>query len=530
MKTISLKIPILLLLLHFGLLFGVTVGIPEQFAHLPEDSLPKALWECGFWEARIDSTHGDTAYVSIGRPAMVSSARIEIDDSLFILVIPKMRFRPGDTLQSSEIEFQQDLFITALETNGYPFASCTTAFEIGDRLETIPVKVIFNIDPGEKVIIERLEVDIDGITKASVIEHFMLFKSGGLYRRDIVQKGVSRLRRPGIVSTIGEPYPALDASGVWTLVVKCKDIPATSVTGLLGYADDDISGDLAFSTRNLLGTGRLAEFSIYAAEEIRIIELSYREPCLWSVNISPQIASRWEVRDSSYIKRAHELGIFFPLGFELDGYFGFSTTRTVPGNSENYILHGESFALEASMEFSTLDDPVLPTEGIFVSGGATAEYLHYWSDIWVEDDDGDDREFGSQTEAKLLFAHRWKKLSFWFEVSGWGWLSPTFPPESDWGYLGGWENLRGYREQQFTGVRLFHETFEPRFMPVEGVHIFPFADIGCFRDYENWHTKYSYGAGIEYRYGAGVFSIEYGIGQERTIRSGLLHFGIRMKL
>ena len=522
-SLMKIIVSLLVLLLQCELAFCIGIGVPDEFAKFPGDSFPEVLWDAGFWEASVDSQRADTVFVTLGRPAVIALASINSSDSIKPLIHQELTVRIGDTVKATSIERQQDLFVTALEDHGYPFASCTTHFAPGERIDKIPVKVVFDIEEGEKVIIERLEAQVEGITKNSVIEHGMLFRSGRVYRRSDVIAGAARLRRMGIVSISGEPYPALDPQGIWTLVVRCKDLQSTMVSGVLGYADDEIAGDMEFTSRNLFGTGRSAEFALAATENNRTIEIFYQEPFLWSSNISPQIASSWDVRDSSYMKREHSLGISFPLGFNVNGYLGFQTSRTIPRCETSSVSHGESFGIKTFMEYSDLDDPVLPTNGTLMSSFTTAEYLHFWGDESNED-------FGSQAEANLLVVHKWRYFAFWFEVSACGWLYPTLPPESEWKFLGGWKTLRGYREDQFSGIRMFWETFEPRFVPVEGVHIFPFIDLGCYRDYENWHTKYGYGGGIEYRYGAGVFSIEYGIGEGRSFKNGLLHFGLRMNL
>jgi len=508
--------------IHF--VYGFAVGVPSEFEHFPADSFPNILWRVGFWESRIDSTHRDTVFITLGRPATVDSLAIEVSDTIENIVSSKIIFTKNDTVDASKIECQQEYFVNILENNGYPFASCTTSIAVlSESDEKIGVLLKVLIDEGEKVFLERLEVQTDGKTKSSVIEHFMLFHSWQLYRRNDIEKATARLRKMRIVSVSSEPYPAMDANGRWTLVVKTKDIRTTTVSGLLGYAEDEISGDIEFSTRNFYGTGRIINFNLSAYESDRKIEITYREPFLMKSNISPQIGSKWTIKDSTYTKREHKLGVFIPLGYETDFYLGFLTDRTVPNSMGGSISDGESFGLEFSIRYSTLDDAVLPTNGIYLDGGATGQYLHFWGDENTID-------FGSKGNSKILTALKWKLFTLWTEISCWGWIVPIMPEQSQWEYLGGWQNLRGYREDQFTGSRIVWGTIEPRFIPAAGVHIFPFADIGGYRDYEKWHTKFSYGGGIEYRYGAGVFSIEYGIGEGRNIKNGLIHFGLRMNL
>jgi len=419
---------------------------------------------------------------------------------------------------------QQEKLVEYFENNGYPFASCTTTALINEMYDKLLIELSLIIEIGHYVILERVDADVDGKTKPSVISHLMLFKANSIYRQRNIDRGIRRLNRAGIVSITRQPYPALDTRGKWSIVIGAKDMPATSVSGVLGYADEKLSGDIEFSSRNIAGTGRAASFSVYVSESDREIEIYYREPFIGNVNIAPDIYSSWEKYDSTYSTREHKLGVNFPLSFELDSYIGLVVRRTVPGIAGSAVLHSEEFGLEGGLTYTTLNHPTLPTRGVKISTSITGEYLHRWGS-------NDTEEIGSNGGASAIMAiptMMW--LSLWFRAAGWGWLKPTIPPESDWEYIGGWQNLRGYRENQFSGCRLVWGTLEPRIIPVQSIHIFPFMDFGSYRDSEKWNTKIGYGAGVEFLYGGGVFSIEYGIGESRTLSGGLLHFGIRMEM
>ena len=515
----------MLVFLYAGVGRCVVVGVPDEYIHLSADSVIAELNRNGFWEAKVDSSRNDTIFVSPGRAAIVESVKIIVSDSCRNLNVEKLqKIFAGDTVKSEKIFSQQEDFVSLLENSGYPFASCTTAVDVYENPSKIGVFLKFIIDEGEFVRLSRIHAEVDGKTKESVIAHLMLFHPEEIYRQQYIDEGTKRLRRSGIVSVDGSPYPALDPEGKWTLVVKAKDLPSTSISGIVGYADDILSGDFEFSAKNIFGTGRRASFYLYASEGDREIEFFYREPFIFKYNIAPQFYSLWEKHDSTYFSREHKLGVEFPLSFKLDGYLGFLTSRTVPGSAGASIDQSESFGLEANAKFSSLDNPILPRRGFMFKGSATAEYIHRWGDEDVEEP-GSRGEFFSVDVFPVS-----KIISLWTKLHGWGWIVPTIPPSSDWGFLGGWSDLRGYRENQFSGCKIANASVEPRFVFQNTFHIFPFVDFGAFRDDEGWNVKFGYGAGIEYLFGAGVFSIEYGIGEGRTPSSGLLHFGIRMEM
>ncbi len=523
-KNIKIFLFAILFIFGIGTIYALAVGVPEEYARMSQDSLLTALHRNGYWEAKVDSTKNDTIFVSLGKPVIVESLDVVHSDSFSVSLEGKIFIAIGDTVKSAKIFSQQEQFVSLLENSGYPFASCTTAVNVSEREKYIGVFLKFIVEGGNFVRLQCLNAKVDGKTKQSVIAHLMLFHPDEIYRQKYIDAGAQRLRRVGIVALLGNPYPALDPKGEWTLVVKAKDLPTTSISGVLGYADDVLSGDFEFSAKNIFGTGRATTFSIYASEADRQVELSYREPFIASANIAPQLYSYWEKHDSTYFRREHKLGVEFPLSFEIDGYVGFITSRTSPGTAGASLSQSESFGLEGQIKFSTLDNPLLPRKGFYANGSATAEYIHRWGNEDIE-------EPGSKGEASALAAIPLAKwLSLWAKVAGSGWLAPILPPQTDWKFLGGWENLRGYRENQFSGSRLVWASAEPRIILQNTFHIFPFVDFGAFRDNEKWNTKIGYGGGIEYFFGTGVFSIEYGIGEDRTFSSGLLHFGIRMAM
>ncbi len=509
----------------FSQTFGAAVGVPPKFESMPPDSFPDVLWRSGFWEARVDSVRGDTAFVTLGRPAVVERVEVACDTPQCALPPEAIIVERGDTLVWSLVEAQQEEIVSALEDRGYPFASCSTAVDLCGKSadDAIPVCVRFVVEQGHFVVLERLAAQVEGRTKPRVIAWGMLFKPKTVYRQSHIERGASRLRRMGIVSLVGEPYPALDAGGAWTLVVRCRDLPATSISGVVGYSEGGLSGDVEFNSRNLAGTGRRAKFYLSAAEGAKTISVYYLEPFVGALNVSPELSSEWAIYDSTYLRREHSAGVVLPVSFSLDGSFSIVCSRTVPGRAGYAVDNAESFGASAGLAVSTLNDPVLPTRGVMLEASCAAELIHRWGR-------SDELSLGIHGEGRLVAAIPAQRISLWIKGYAAGWLYPLLPPKSDWEHIGGWRTLRGYRERQFAGCRVACASVEVRLVPKRGVHLFPFVDLGAYGTGSGWSLKLGYGVGVEYRYGAGAFSLSYGLGEGRSPKQGLVHFGIRMEM
>ncbi len=497
---------------------GEIIGVPEHFKSFPPDSFPQVLWRAGFWDARVDSVRGDTMFISPGQAYIARKITVDAENTkIQALAQDNIIIHPGDTLTAELIARQENRFISLCEDNGFPFAYCEHSF----RGRGNEVEIHFHIDPGELVQLARLEPEIEGKTRPAVIAHTMLFKPNQKFSRADILRATARLRRAGIVRIAGEPYPALAPDGKWVLVIKCRDIPSTSVSGTAGYSEDKISGGVEFVSKNLFGTGRKLNFSFNADDTRRDIELYYSEPYLFSSNISPEFSAKLQLLSEEYTRREYSFGITIPLGYETDIKFGITAGATIPETTG--INRQENYGIYLKGVYSTLDDAVLPQKGIHITLGGSGEYQN------VEEDTSS-HQLGATGTASFLVALKSGKFSVWIEGSAWGWLAPKLVDRSRWEFLGGWKNLRGYRQNQFSGMRIITASLQPRFMPTGSVHLFPFVDLGAYRDEIGWNFKYSYGAGIEYRYHGGAFSIMYGIGEGRTIWNGLLHFGIRMNM
>ena len=101
---------------------------------------------------------------------------------------------------------------------------------------------------------------------------------------------------------------------------------------------------------------------------------------------------------------------------------------------------------------------------------------------------------------------------------------------SDHFWFGGFETLRGYREDQFHGTAVAWVNLEYRFLLGRRTRIFLFNDWGFYQYKDVSGTVNDilpgYGIGLRFESPLGVMGVDYGFGRGDTFSTGKIHFGI----
>ena len=100
--------------------------------------------------------------------------------------------------------------------------------------------------------------------------------------------------------------------------------------------------------------------------------------------------------------------------------------------------------------------------------------------------------------------------------------------------MGGTKTVRGYRERQFLGNRIFWSNFEYRYLLSADTYTFAFFDTGYYLRNEDKKKKLpavsdfitSYGIGFSFGTSLGIFTVSYAIPKGAALNKGLIHFGI----
>ncbi|MGL4556078.1 MAG: BamA/OMP85 family outer membrane protein, partial [Afipia sp.] len=201
---------------------------------------------------------------------------------------------------------------------GYAFASVKPR---GDRnFEAHTVSIVFAIEEGPRVYIERINVRGNTRTRDYVIRREFDISEGDAYNRALVDRAERRLKNLDYFKTVkvvSEPGSSSDRV-VLNVDLEEKSTGDFSVSG--GYSTaDGFLGEVSVSERNLLGRGLYAKASVQYGQRTQGYSLSFVEPYLLGYRVAlgldfyqrKQLASNYVSYDSK------SLGFSPRLGFQL---------------------------------------------------------------------------------------------------------------------------------------------------------------------------------------------------------------------
>ena len=321
--------------------------------------------------------------------------------------------RSGSVYSAKDVEDTIMAISDRVATQGYPFAQITPR---GDRDYTNrTISVVYLVDEGTRAYVERIEIRGNTRTRDYVIRREFDLSEGDAFNQVLVRRAKKRLEELKFFSSVDistEPGSAPDRV---VLVVDVKD-QATGEFGIGGgYSNTDgFTATVDITERNFLGRGQFIRASIGGGQNTREYSLSFTEPYF----LGYRLAAGFDVfkkRDSSYngfIEQ--EQGINLRLGapitenlylqtafeFTQTKYTGVTTVNSAPELAAiNRTIAAGSHdigALSYTLTYNTLDDSVLPREGIsarftqqyaglgfdanFIKTTAKASYFHMLSE------------------------------------------------------------------------------------------------------------------------------------------------------
>lgn len=346
-----------------------------------------------------------TIVVDEGARYTVGGARVEsrIPDVNADDLNRVLRTREGDTYNAEDVEKSVDAISRQVAQKGYAFAQVRPR---GDRDPiSKTVKIIYSVEEGARVYVERLVVRGNTRTREEVIRREFDLAEGDAYNKAVVDRAERRLRNLGFFKTVrisNEPGSAPDRVIV-NVEVEDQATGSFSVAG--GYSTSDgFVAEVALQETNLLGRGQFARISASNGQKSRGGELSFTEPFFMGYRLAAGFDLFTKFSDvTSYTRFENRttggtlrLGVPITEEFSIGArYTAYQQKITVP-NSANYpyndcnglpfavgstnqcVVNGEaSSAIKEAQgktvtslagltfAYNTLDDVRDPTSGIF---------------------------------------------------------------------------------------------------------------------------------------------------------------------
>lgn len=485
-----------------------------------------------------------------GDPTYINDIKFFNADSTDSLeIIPTFDYLKGQIYNSDDIKFTIMDALTFYENNGYPFAKIlvTSVYFFRDSsskdyLTDIDIK----IDKGNsKSKIDKIEIVGNTKTKDYVLLRELRIKEGEEYSEKLVEELPKRLNKLRYFEPVNKPQYYLNKKNEGVLVIEVKEKETNNFDGILGYIPPQgnekkgyLTGLVNVSLRNLFGTGRAAaihwqQFDRYSQE----LQLKYLEPWFlgYPFNLNGELYQRKQ--DSSYVQRSLTGSIEYLATEDISASLLFKTESIIPTEgitSVFTVYNSSSITTGLSLKIDTRDDPYAPTQGLFFLNSYSFSNKKIY---------GPAKYLTSETLTNINLQRFELNLNLYYElfskqVATLGLhgreLRGPFLEQSDLYRLGGTNSLRGYREDQFLGSRIFWSNLEYRFLLAKRSFAFLFFDTGYYLRKEDLVRnipkaegfKYGYGIGLDIETSLGVLSVSYALSKGGNFSDGLIHFGI----
>jgi len=449
-----------------------------------------------------------------------------------------------------KVEFEEVVanILQYFENNGYPFANVKIGSVnfIKDTLEEEYFADVFvNINKDLKGTIDRFEIKGNDKTNDDVIIRELRIKLGELYSQKEIDELPKKLNRLRFFEPVNSPQFYFSSDNKGTLLIEIKEKQTNNFDGIIGYIPANKSDEKGFVTglvnislRNIFGSGRAAAIRWQKLDRSsQELELKYLEPWFLGYPFNIGVGFNQRKQDTIYVQRKFEGALEFLATETITASLQFAAESIIP--SENLanvftVYNSSSLLTGLNLKIDTRDDPYAPTEGILFNN----TYSFSRKKI-----NGPPQFISSDLKTNINLQRILIGLDFFYSIfsrqvvalklNGRE-LQGSFFEISDLFRLGGTNSLRGYREDQFLGSRIFWSNLEYRLLLARRTYTYLFFDTGYYLINEDAARKISkqeafdigYGLGLNVETALGVIGVSFALAKGDSFTDGKIHFGL----
>ena len=463
-------------------------------------------------------------------------------------IISEFKFLEGAIFNKRDIERSIASALTYYENTGNPFAEIIISkinfhpFEAGGKYS---VDIYLELGKGRISRIDEIKINGNTKTKDNVVLRELRINSGQIYSQKLIEEIPYRLNRLGFFNSVNLPDYFINADEKGVLTVYVQDKQTNNFDGIIGFIPGNSQGESGYFTglvnvslRNLFGTGRAAAIRWQKLDRSsQELELKYLEPWLFNFPLNIEAGLFQRKQDTTYVQRRLNFSIRYLATEDISAAFNFSTESVIPGDNDTLsftVYNSTSFTTGLNLKIDTRDDPYAPTRGLlFINAYSFSQKEISGPEKFILP--------GSATNINLqrfelefrIFYQPFQRQVIALGLNGKE-LRGNFFDQSDLFRLGGTNSLRGYKEEQFLGSRIFWSNLEYRFSLTKRSFTFLFLDTGYFLLKEDRFRninkseafKIGYGLGINLETGLGIIGVSFALAKGDGFSDGKIHFGI----
>lgn len=487
--------------------------------------------------------------INEGDPVIINNVFIDgIDTTTDIRVIRQFDYLKRQIFINQELESNIEQLLTGFENSGFPFAKIqiisVNVFRDSINDENL-ADIYLKILSGTENKIDRVEIRGNTSTKDYVIIRELRLESGESYVQNRIEEFPNRLNRLRFFEPVPIPQYFINSKNEGVLLVEVTEKNTNNFDGIIGYippgkneSSGYITGLVNISLRNLFGTGRAASirWNKYNRDS-QELDLKYLEPWFLSFPLNINLGLYQRVQDTTYVQRKFEGSLEYLATEDISASVLIASESVVPTvraipvftvYNSSYITTG------ANLKIDTRDDPYSPTEGLlFINSYSFSRKTINGPSEYITSNLNTSVDLQRFSSSFYFFYELFSRQIVAIGVNAREMRGSTFE-NSDLYKLGGTNSLRGYREEQFLGSRIFWSNLEYRALLTRRSYGFIFFDTGYyFRPEEidknipkSEEFLYGFGLGLNLETALGVLRVSYALGEGDTFSDGKIHFGI----
>ncbi len=281
---------------------------------------------------------------------------------------------------ADKVEKTIEALTLGVSLQGYAFGQVKPRF---DRdLSNRTINIVFVIDEGPRVYIERINIVGNIRTEDRVIRRQFRLAEGDAFNRLLVEVARKRLRALGFFKTVEVEAETGSSPDRVVLMVKVVEQPSGELSFGAGYSTSEgVIGDVAITERNLMGKGQYVRLGFSGSLDRAQVDFSFTEPYFLDRNLAAGFdLFHKEVNlteESSFSQRdtGGNLRLGFPIADNTQMGLRYRIAQQdlfdVANNASLAVKEAEGVSIVSSVGYTVAYDsrniPSSPTSGYFAS-------------------------------------------------------------------------------------------------------------------------------------------------------------------
>jgi outer membrane protein insertion porin family len=280
----------------FDFLKGTSIYDPDRM-NLDRELLRQFYLKNGYADARVTAAQADldrdgSGFVitfAVEEGVQYNFGAVTVENGLPDLNASSLNGEvttyQGDIYNAQAVDKTVERLTLATAEQGFPFARVRPRANPDPTTRTIGV--VYAIDEGPRIYIERINVIGNTRTKDYVIRREFRLAEGDAYNPLLVDRAKKRLSGLGIFKTADVKRRPGSAPDRVVLDVEVEEQSTGELSFGAGFSTNEgIIGDVSITERNFMGNGQFLRLKLAGSVERMQVDLSFTEPRFLDRNLS----------------------------------------------------------------------------------------------------------------------------------------------------------------------------------------------------------------------------------------------------